>query len=54
MHREFEGRLLRRLLEFTCEDKISNARMKELTGLKDINKEAELNRVSRGSAMFTE
>ena len=39
MLRGFEGRLLRRMLGFTWEDKISNIRLKELTGLGDINKE---------------
>jgi hypothetical protein len=39
MLRGFEGRLLRRMLGFTREDKSSNVRLKELTGLGDINKE---------------
>ena len=41
MLRGFEGRLLRRLLGFTWEDKISNVRLEELTGLTDINKEVK-------------
>jgi hypothetical protein len=39
MFRGFEGRLLRRMLGFTWEKKISNHRLEELTGLGDINKE---------------
>jgi hypothetical protein len=39
MFREFEGRLLRRLLGFTWKDKISSTRLKKLTGLRDINVE---------------
>jgi hypothetical protein len=35
----FEGRLLRRMIGFTWEDKISNIRLKELIGPEDINKE---------------
>jgi hypothetical protein len=38
MLRGFEERLLRSLLEFIWEDKTSNVRLKELTGLGD-NKE---------------
>jgi len=38
MLRGFEGRLLRRLLKFTWEDKISNLRLQEITGLEDIHK----------------
>jgi hypothetical protein len=39
MLRGFERRHLRRMLGFTWEDKISNVRLKKLTGLGDINKE---------------
>jgi hypothetical protein len=38
MLRGFEGRLLRRMVVFTCKDKVSNVRLKELTGLGGINK----------------
>jgi hypothetical protein len=39
MLRGFEVRLLSSMLGFTWEDKISNVRLKELTGLGDIKKE---------------
>ena len=35
--RGFEGRCLRRILGFTWEDRISNERIREITGMKDIN-----------------
>jgi hypothetical protein len=41
MLRGFEGRLLSRLMGFNLEYKISNVRLKKLTGLGDVNKEVK-------------
>jgi hypothetical protein len=45
MLRGCEGSL-RRMLGFTWEDKISKIRLKELTGLRDINKELKIKEIN--------